>query len=248
MNDLTQAMVFKSIAFEPEDDEVEEANRARKRARRLAPEKPVHQGSTVSSEESSDSDSEIEVSAPSRFRGATPELDSSDDDMPDFSQLFANGGKLKKKGKKARGNKRSCRQSDDVRISSLSFLAPSSTMRCVLQDDVIDLTMGDVSDHLDGSGVQLGRRNAVRSSKKHDDNGKGKAPLRDNEEKSASQDAEKANLEDSGAPSRALISMWRKGDYDLEPSTKMLALIDFLKSWDAGGDKTICYSQCSYFK
>jgi SNF2 family DNA or RNA helicase len=82
----------------------------------------------------------------------------------------------------------------------------------------------------------------VRSSKKHDDNGKGKAPLRDNEEKSASQ-AEKANLEDSGAPSRALISMWRKGDYDLEPSTKMLALIDFLKSWDAGGDKTICYSQ-----
>jgi SNF2 family DNA or RNA helicase len=222
MNDLTQAMVFKSIAFEPEDDEVEEANRARKRARRLAPEKPVRQGSTVSSEESSDSDSEIEVSAPSRFRGATPELDSSDDDMPDFSQLFANGGKLKKKGKKARGNKRSCRQSDD--------------------DDVIDLTMGDVSDHLDGSGVQLGRGNAVRSSKKHDDNGKGKAPLRDNEEKSASQ-AEKANLEDSGAPSRALISMWRKGDYDLEPSTKMLALIDFLKSWDAGGDKTICYSQ-----
>jgi hypothetical protein len=115
MNDLSQTKVFKSIAFEPEEDEVEEANRARKRARRLSLEKPVRQ-STVLSEELSDSDSEIEVSAPSRFRGATPEVDSSDDDMPDFSQLFANGGKLKKKGKKAAGNKRSRQQFDDVRI------------------------------------------------------------------------------------------------------------------------------------
>lgn len=222
MNDLSQTRVFKSIAFEPEEDEVEEANRARKRARRLAPEKPGRQ-STVSSEEASDSDSEIEVSAPSRFRGATPELDSSDDDMPDFSQLFANGGKLKKKGKKAAGNKRSRQQSDD--------------------DEVLDLTMGDVSGHLDGPDVELGRGYAVRSSKKHNDNGKGKAPLKDNEEEPASQGAEKANVEDSCVPSRALIAMWRKGDYDLEPSTKMLALIDFLKSWDTSGDKTICYSQ-----
>ncbi|KAG1816727.1 SNF2 family N-terminal domain-containing protein, partial [Suillus subaureus] len=208
MNDLSPTKVFKSIAFEPEENEVEEANRARKRARQLAPKKAVHQGT---------------VSAPSRFRGATPELDSSDDDMPDFSQLFANGGQLKKKGKKAGGNKRSRQQSDD--------------------DEVIDLTMSDVSDHLDGSDVELGRGHAVRSSEKHDDNGKGKAPLRDSEEKPASQGAEKANLEDSSAPSRALIAMWRKGDYDLEPSTKMLALIDFLKSWDTSGDKTICYSQ-----
>ncbi|KAG1740604.1 SNF2 family N-terminal domain-containing protein [Suillus lakei] len=199
MNDLGQTKVFKSIAFEPEEDEVEEANRARKRARWLAPEKPVRQ-STDSSGESSDSDSEIEVSAPSRFRGATPELDSSDDDMPDFSQLFANGGKLKKKG-----NKRSRQQSDD--------------------DEVFDLTMGDVSDHV------------------NDSNEKGKAPMRDSEEQPASQGTEQAKLEASGAPSRALIAMWRKGDYDLEPSTKMLALIDFLKSWDASGDKTICYSQ-----
>jgi SNF2 family DNA or RNA helicase len=98
----------------------------------------------------------------------------------------------------------------------------------------------------DGSDAELGR--GARSSKKHNDNGKGKTPLRDNEEKPASQGAENADLEDSGAPSRALIAMWRKGDYDLEPSTKMLALIDFLKSWDASGDKTICYSQCLYSK
>lgn len=121
-------------------------------------------------------------------------------------------------------------------------------MRCVLQDEVLDLTVGDVSDYLDGSDIKLGRGHAVRSSKKHYDNGKGKAPMRDDEEKPPSQSAEKANLEVPGAPSDALIAMWRKGDYDLEPSTKMLALINFLKSWDESGDKTICYSQCSYFK
>ncbi|KAG1894583.1 SNF2 family N-terminal domain-containing protein [Suillus fuscotomentosus] len=194
MNDPTK--VFKSIAFQPEEDEVEEANRAH---------------------------SEIELSVPSRFRGATPEVDSSDDDMPDFSQLFANGGKLKKKDKKAAGNKRSRQQSGN--------------------DEVLDLTVGDVSDYLDDSDIELGSGHAVRSSKKHYDYGKGKAPMRDDEEKPPSQSAEKANLEDSGAPSDALIAMWRKGDYDLEPSTKMLALINFLKSWDESGDKTICYSQ-----
>ncbi|KAG1873411.1 SNF2 family N-terminal domain-containing protein [Suillus tomentosus] len=220
MNDPTK--VFKSIAFEPEEDEVEEANRARKHARRVVQEKPVPQG-TDSSEESSDSDSEIELSVPSRFRGATPEVDSSDDDMPDFSQLFANGGKLKKKDKKAAGNKRSRQQSSN--------------------DEVLDLTADDASDYLDGSDIKLGRGHAVRSSKKHYDNGKGKAPMRDDEEKPPSQSAEKAHLEGPGAPSDALIAMWRKGDYDLEPSTKMLALINFLKSWDESGDKTICYSQ-----
>ncbi|KAG1750363.1 SNF2 family N-terminal domain-containing protein [Suillus paluster] len=224
MNDLNQTKVFKSIAFEPEEEEVEEAHRALKRARRLAPKKPVHQ-SRDSSAESSGSESEIEVSAPSRFRGGTPELDSSDDDMPDFSQLFANKGKLKKKGKKAAGNKRLRRQSDD--------------------DEVLDLTMGDASDHLDDSDVEFGRGYAVRSSNhtKHKDDGKGKVPMKDTDEKPVSPGIEKAKLEDTGAPSRALIAMWRKGDYDLEPSTKMLSLIDFLQTWDASGDKTICYSQ-----
>jgi hypothetical protein len=45
-------------------------------------------------------------------------------------------------------------------------------------------------------------------------------------------------------PSDALIANWRKGDEDLEPSTKMLALIELLQEWDESGDKTICYSQC----
>ncbi|KAI0070881.1 hypothetical protein K474DRAFT_1737680 [Panus rudis PR-1116 ss-1] len=41
----------------------------------------------------------------------------------------------------------------------------------------------------------------------------------------------------------ALLSPWRKGDNDMEPSAKMLALIKFLKEWEASGDKTIAYSQ-----
>jgi hypothetical protein len=41
-----------------------------------------------------------------------------------------------------------------------------------------------------------------------------------------------------------LVAMWKKGDEDLEPSTKMTALIDLLKEWDASGDKTIVFSQC----
>lgn len=45
-------------------------------------------------------------------------------------------------------------------------------------------------------------------------------------------------------PTDAVFAAWRKGDDDLEPSTKMMGLIDLLKEWDSTGDKTICYSQC----
>lgn len=46
-------------------------------------------------------------------------------------------------------------------------------------------------------------------------------------------------------PSDALLATWGKGDSDMEPSAKMLALIEYLKEWDSTGDKTICYSQCT---
>lgn len=47
-------------------------------------------------------------------------------------------------------------------------------------------------------------------------------------------------------PSDAVVATWRRGDDDLEPSTKMLKMIDYLKQWEYSGDKTICYSQCKY--
>lgn len=54
----------------------------------------------------------------------------------------------------------------------------------------------------------------------------------------------KAGASKSEGPSDAIIATWRRGDDDLEPSTKMLALVEYLKEWDSTGDKTICYSQC----
>ena len=50
-----------------------------------------------------------------------------------------------------------------------------------------------------------------------------------------------------GGPCDAVIATWRRGDDDLEPSTKMLALVEYLKEWDSTGDKTICYSQCKSY-
>ena len=57
--------------------------------------------------------------------------------------------------------------------------------------------------------------------------------------------ARKKHAADTG-PSEAVIATWNRGDDDLKPSTKMLALLNFLKEWDVSGDKTICYSQCSF--
>ena len=47
-------------------------------------------------------------------------------------------------------------------------------------------------------------------------------------------------------PSEALIKTWRQGGANVEPSTKMLALIAFLQEWETTGDKTICFSQCEF--
>jgi hypothetical protein len=43
------------------------------------------------------------------------------------------------------------------------------------------------------------------------------------------------------------FATWGRGDDDMEPSTKMLQMLELLKEWDSAGDKTIIYSQCSFF-
>jgi hypothetical protein len=108
-----------------------------------------------------------------------------------------------------------------------------------------------MSDHLDDSDVELGRGYAVQSSKytKSEDDRKRDATTGAMDEKpipGGSKGKEKVNLKEPDAPSGELLAIWRRGDYDLEPSAKMLALIDHLQSWDASGDKTICYSKCPY--
>lgn len=54
----------------------------------------------------------------------------------------------------------------------------------------------------------------------------------------------KRQRNNNDGPSQAVIATWSRGDDDLEPSAKMLALVKLLKEWDISGDKTICYSQC----
>ena len=46
-------------------------------------------------------------------------------------------------------------------------------------------------------------------------------------------------------PSRDIFATWAHGGANVEPSAKMLALVEFLKEWESTGDKTICFSQCT---
>ncbi|GJE92995.1 SNF2 family N-terminal domain-containing protein [Phanerochaete sordida] len=44
-------------------------------------------------------------------------------------------------------------------------------------------------------------------------------------------------------PSRDVFKTWAHGGANVEPSAKMLAMIELLKEWEVTGDKTICFSQ-----
>ncbi|KAH7912078.1 SNF2 family N-terminal domain-containing protein [Hygrophoropsis aurantiaca] len=251
MNDLTPAKVFKSAAFEPEDDQVEKAAREIKRKRRAADKKPLKPAAGKSktrrvayeseSESESKTDTDVEMDSPAaspspkkRFRGATPEAaESSDDDLPDFSQLFANGGKLKEKKIKPKPRK-------------------LRSKKAVQDDDVLDLTLEDISGPipLDGSDMEVSGASRVPSGSSikppKKDKGKRRAQSSESDtedDEPRSQSQKSAGEKEPEAPSDELVAMWKKGDYDLEPSTKMMALMRLLKEWDSTGDKTICYSQ-----
>jgi hypothetical protein len=46
-------------------------------------------------------------------------------------------------------------------------------------------------------------------------------------------------------PSQRTVATWRRDDDDMEPSAKMLALVEQLRIAEDAGDKTIVYSQCA---
>ena len=46
--------------------------------------------------------------------------------------------------------------------------------------------------------------------------------------------------------SAEMVAHWRRGDDNMESSTKMVALIEYLREWDVSGDKTIVFSQCAF--
>lgn len=56
----------------------------------------------------------------------------------------------------------------------------------------------------------------------------------------------RASTSNEGGPSDAVFATWSRGDDDMEPSTKMNKMIELLKKWEAMGDKSIIYSQCTF--
>lgn len=98
-------------------------------------------------------------------------------------------------------------------------------------DDVLDLTMDDIT----ASSSQSTNSRFLGRKPKPSPRGKRKSRDSDDED----EEPQKAK-----APSEALLATWRRGDDDMEPSTKMLKLMELLNDWEASGDKTICYSQC----
>lgn len=246
MNDLSTGKIFKSSAFEPSDEELTKAARSR-RQRRIGPKRET---STF------DEDIEIDTPPPKKFTGSSLDLnDSSDDDMPDLQDLLAGRDgkeKLKKKIQKKTKQTKPDRNSDLVEDVSVLhyFLLVVHILNTVLQDDIIDLTIDDISVQL--STLSSSKFNKTRHQSASESpapkcisakaKGKHKALTHDSDEES--EDANEANVGTGKMPSDAVFATWRKGDDDLEPSTKMLGLINLLNEWDCTGDKTICYSQC----
>lgn len=91
--------------------------------------------------------------------------------------------------------------------------------------------------------------NGPKSSQSLSAKAKGKQRARTEESDEGDEDDEDKELPVATGeePSAEVFATWRKGDDDLEPSTKMIGLISLLDKWDSTGDKTICYSQCESF-
>jgi hypothetical protein len=61
---------------------------------------------------------------------------------------------------------------------------------------------------------------------------------------SSQKDKQSVSNKESKKPSQRTVATWRRGDDDVEPSAKMLGLIEQLQIAEYAGDKTIVYSQC----
>jgi hypothetical protein len=226
MMDLTPHKVFKSSAFEPSDEELTNHARAKRRGRREV------------SRRVSVEDVKMRSSSPKLNALEACALDDSDDDLPDVSNMFDE--RPRKRHKKSAVH--------DV-SSFLGLCMPWMLTDVLPKDDLIDLTMDDITTALpqandasaSGSDIELSgitqspARGNVDNMKEHS--------LSPHAEKQRSRGRRNQDLERDG-PSEAVLATWKRGDDDLEPSAKMLALIELLKEWDSSGDKIICYSQC----
>uniref|UniRef100_A0A8H7XLY1 Uncharacterized protein n=1 Tax=Psilocybe cubensis TaxID=181762 RepID=A0A8H7XLY1_PSICU len=147
--------------------------------------------------------------------------DSDSDDLPEVGDI------LKSNWKKGKAKKEP--ESDDD-IEMLDRKPSTSSLKRKSDDSDIDVKE---------EGSSPGKRHKNRfgdctksSPAPENSNKKGKGKAR------ASNTGGKNDI-----PSDAVVATWRRGDDDLEPSAKMLKMIEYLKEWEHSGDKTICYSQ-----
>jgi hypothetical protein len=208
--------VFKSAAFEPTDEELREYSRSKWRVKR---EKTSRQ--------------DIKMRSPSPVRSISPTssipdiFDDSDDDLPDVAHMLDTPPKKRKEKEKLQRNKVEVfdlTQDDDD--DDEKFTTTKRIKRKVHDSDS-DLEVSE------GFFTPDKRRRGgnSRASSVSPGSSKGKGKTKTEASRSG------------GGPSDAVIATWTRGDDDLEPSTKMLALVEYLKEWDSTGDKTICYSQ-----
>jgi hypothetical protein len=164
-------------------------------------------------------------------------LDDSDDELPDVSNMFDE--RPRKRYKKT--------AVDDV---SLFFSASVDLNQCMpLQDALLDLTMDDITGALPRENNVATSDSDIESVGTTRSPGKGKAkaqPSSLSTQYSGKRPRNQGNKNSRhDGPSDVVIATWKRGDDDLEPSAKMLAMVQLLKEWDSCGDKTICYSQCT---
>ncbi|KAI0290312.1 SNF2 family N-terminal domain-containing protein [Russula brevipes] len=182
MNDISPNAIFLSSAFEPSHEELRAFARSEKeRSRHGMERKP-----------------QLVPSKPKPAPRPPPVAEvadlSSDEEMPDFSQILA-GSKKEAKVK--------VKDSEDEKSQTSD------------QSDAPD-------DEGDDEKPQPEERIGGPSSQQ-----KGKQPV----------------AGESKKPSQHTVSAWRRGDGDMEPSAKMIALVEQLQIANDAGDKAIVYSQ-----
>ncbi|KAG6902647.1 hypothetical protein C0995_013772 [Termitomyces sp. Mi166 len=143
-------------------------------------------------------------------------LDDSDDDLPDVSTILDERPIKRQK-------KSQIVESDDDDVTDLAI----DQVYKPLKDVKMSSTSDSEIEFIDSIDKEMSRESSISPKGKE----KHKTP------------SKKRGRDDEDRPLDAVIATWSRGDDELEPSTKMLALIDLLQEWEATGDKTIVYSQ-----
>ncbi|KAI0255631.1 SNF2 family N-terminal domain-containing protein [Lactifluus subvellereus] len=132
-------------------------------------------------------------------------------------------------------------------LSSKPKPAPRSASRSEIVELSSDEELPDFSEILAGSkkqGAPEPEKPSRSSSSDTSDDESGKVKPEKRKESSKPQKGKlRATSNETKKPSQRTVANWRRDDDAMEPSAKMLALIELLRVAEDAGDKTIVYSQ-----